>query len=74
MGVLFFYISLIASYFIIYPINNYPQPTSLQTISNNLNTEINSLRLLIKTKDENLKNLNNLNKINKYNYNHDFYY
>lgn len=69
MGVLFFYISLIASYFIIYPINNYPQPTSLQSISNNLNTEINSLRLFIKTKDENLKNLSKFNK-----YNHDYYY
>ena len=71
MGISILYMSLIAVYFMIYPINNYPQPTSLQSISNNLNTEINSLRLLIKTKDENLKNLN---KINKYNYNHDYYY
>jgi hypothetical protein len=74
MGVLFFYISLIASYFMIYPINNYPQPTSLQTISNNLNTEINSLRLLIKTKDDNLKNLSKFNKYNKLNYYYDYYY
>jgi hypothetical protein len=71
MGVLFFYISIIASYFMIYPINNYPQPVSLQSISNNLNTEINSLRLFIKTKDDNIKNLS---KINKFNYNHDYYY
>jgi hypothetical protein len=71
MGISILYMSLIAAYFMIYPINNYPQPTSLQTISNNLNTEINSLRLLIKTKDDNLKNLS---KINKFNYYYDFYF
>ena len=70
MGISFLYISLITAYFIIYPINNYPQPTSLQSISNDLNREIKSLRLFIKTKDENIKNLSN---INKFNFNDDFY-
>ena len=71
MGISFLYISLITAYFIIYPINNYPQPTSLQSISNDLNREINSLRLFIKTKDENIKNLSN---INKFNFNNYFYF
>jgi hypothetical protein len=71
MGISFLYISLITAYFIIYPINNYPQPTSLQSISNDLNKEINSLRLFIKIKDENIKNLSN---INKFNFNDDFYF
>ena len=71
MGISILYMSLIAVYFMIYPINNYPQPTSLQSISNDLNKEINSLRLFIKIKDENIKNLSN---INKFNFNDDFYF
>jgi hypothetical protein len=56
MSISFIYLSLFAIYFIIYPIKN-PPITSLQSISNDLNKEVNDLRLIIKAKDENLKNI-----------------